>query len=95
MAEREDRTETWVLGLVFAGSVALIVGVIVAAAGSGLVAIHPLLALVLNVTVAIGFAQPLWEWRKRPTLRFAALGIAMGALFAWGFLIVGVFSGSL
>lgn len=94
MSERDDDTATWAFGLTFAAFVAVAVGVVVVAVGTGLLLIHPLLAVVLNVLVAMGFAQPLWSWRKRPTWRFIALGVAVGAAGGWIALLFRLLTGA-
>ncbi|WP_041450859.1 DUF2537 domain-containing protein [Hoyosella subflava] len=83
----------WLLGIVFAIFIAVVLATVVASVGTGLLSIHPLLAIALNTVAGIGFAQPLWSWRARPTLRFAALGIALGAITGWLYLIFALLFG--
>jgi hypothetical protein len=49
----------------------------------GLIRVHPLLAVGLNVVAAGGLAPTLWGWRRTPVLRWLVLGCGLGVVGAW------------
>jgi hypothetical protein len=49
----------------------------------GLVRVHVLLAIVLNIVAAGGLAPTLWGWRRTPVLRWFVLGAGVGVVAAW------------
>jgi hypothetical protein len=49
----------------------------------GLIRVHPLLAVGLNVVAAGGLAPTLWGWRRTPVLRWLVLGAGLGVSGAW------------
>ncbi|GFG74781.1 DUF2537 domain-containing protein [Mycobacterium botniense] len=73
----------WGTGLTVAGFVAAVTGVAVVVLGFGLIRVHPLLAVGLNVVAAGGLAPTLWGWRRTPVLRWFVLGTAVGVAGAW------------
>jgi hypothetical protein len=68
-------------------TVAAFVAVVTAAAivvlSLGLVRVHPLLAVGLNIVAAGGLAPTLWGWRRTPVLRWFVLGAGVGVTCAW------------
>lgn len=54
----------------------------------GLVRVHPLLAVGLNLTAVGGLAPTLWGWRRTPVLRWLVLGAGVGVAGAWVALLV-------
>lgn len=54
----------------------------------GLVRVHPLLAVGLNLTAVGGLAPTLWGWRRTPVLRWLVLGAGVGVAGAWLALLV-------
>ena len=66
-----------------AGFVAAVVGVAVVVLSLGLIRVHPLLAVGLNVVAAGGLAPTLWGWRRKPVWRWFVLGAGVGVTGAW------------
>jgi len=69
--------------LTVAGFVAAVTTVAVLVLSMGLIRVHPLLAVGLNVVAAGGLAPTLWGWRRRPVLRWLVLGGGVGVAVAW------------
>jgi hypothetical protein len=69
--------------LTVAGFVAAVTGVAVVVLSLGLIRVHPLLAVGLNVMAAGGLAPTLWGWRKTAVLRWLVLGVGVGVTAAW------------
>jgi hypothetical protein len=78
-----DETTPWAMGLTVAGFVAAVTAVAVLVLSVGLIRVHPLLAVGLNVIAAGGLAPTLWGWRRRPVLRWLVLGGGVGVAAAW------------
>ena len=66
-----------------AGFVAAVTAAVVVVLSLGLVRVHPLLAVGLNVVAAGGLAPTLWGWRRTPVLRWFVLGAGVGVTGAW------------
>jgi hypothetical protein len=73
--------------------VAAVTGVAVVVLSLGLIRVHPLLAVGLNIVAAGGLAPTLWAWRRRPVLRWFVLGAAVGVAGAWLTLLAQTLSG--
>lgn len=86
----DDRGESvpWATGLTVAGFVALIAAAAIVVLTLGLIRVHPLLAVGLNVVAAGGLAPTLWGWRYTPVLRWFVLGAAVGVTGGWVMLLV-------
>jgi len=78
-----DEPVPWATGLTVAGFVAAITAVGVVVLSLGLVRVHPLLAVGLNIVAAGGLAPTLWGWRRTPVLRWFVLGAGVGVAGAW------------
>lgn len=78
-----DESTPWATGLTVAAFVAAVTGVAVMVLSLGLIRVHPLLALGLNVVAAGGLAPTLWGWRRTPVLRWLVLGGGVGVAVAW------------
>ncbi|WP_343601999.1 DUF2537 domain-containing protein [Mycobacterium sp.] len=78
-----DESTPWATGLTVAGFVAAVIGVAIVVLSRGLIRVHPLLAVGLNVVAAGGLAPTLWGWRRTPVLRWFVLGAAVGVAAAW------------
>ena len=78
-----DETTPWATGLTVAGFVAAVTAVAVLVLSLGLIRVHPLLAVGLNVIAAGGLAPTLWGWRHKPVVRWLLLGGAVGVALAW------------
>ncbi|AGZ50478.1 DUF2537 domain-containing protein [Mycobacterium kansasii] len=83
--ELEDRDESvpWATGLVVAGFVAAATGVGMVVLSLGLIRVHALLAVGLNIVAVGGLAPTLWGWRRTPVLRWFVLGAGVGVAVAW------------
>jgi hypothetical protein len=71
------------MGWTVAGFLAAVTAVAVLVLSMGLIRVHPLLAVGLNVIAAGGLAPTLWGWRRRPVLRWLVLGGGVGVAAAW------------
>ena len=78
-----DDSVPWATGLVVAGFVAAVTGTAVVVLSLGLIRVHPLLAVGLNIVAAGGLAPTLWGWRHTPVLRWFVLGAGLGVAGAW------------
>ena len=78
-----DESTPWAMGLTVAAFVAAVTGVAVVVLSIGLIRVHPLLAVGLNVIAAGGLAPTLWGWRHTAVLRWLVLGAAVGVTVAW------------
>ncbi|KZS70469.1 hypothetical protein A4G29_08945 [Mycobacterium kansasii] len=81
--EARDESVPWATGLVVAGFVAAVIGVGMVVLSLGLIRVHPLLAVGLNVVAVSGLAPTLWGWRRTPVLRWFVLGAGVGVVVAW------------
>lgn len=75
--------EPWATGLTVAGFVAAVIGAAIVVLSLGLVQVHPLLAVGLNLVAAGGLAPTVWGWRRTPVLRWFVLGAGVGVAGAW------------
>ena len=78
-----DESTPWAMGLTVAGFVAAATAVAVVVLSLGLIRVHPMLAVGLNVVAAGGLAPTLWGWRHIPVLRWLVLGAGVGVTGAW------------
>jgi uncharacterized protein DUF2537 len=83
--ERGQRSQSapWATGLTVAAFVAAVTGAAIVVLSLGLVRVHPLLAVGLNIVAAGGLAPTLWGWRRTPVLRWFVLGAGVGVTGAW------------
>ncbi|APE33124.1 hypothetical protein BOX37_03125 [Nocardia mangyaensis] len=73
----------WVAGGTVVVLVAVLGGVGVYAFGSALAAVHPLLAVAVNVVAVVGVAPTAWRWRFTPVVRWVLAGAAAGVALGW------------
>ena len=78
-----DESVPWATGLTVSGFVAAVTGIGIVVLSLGLLRVHPLLAVGLNIVAAGGLAPTLWGWRRTPVLRWFVLGAAVGVAGAW------------
>ena len=78
-----DESTPWATGLTVAGFVASVTAVAVVVLSLGLIRVHPMLAVALNLVAAGGLAPTLWGWRHTPVLRWLVLGGGVGVAGAW------------
>jgi hypothetical protein len=89
-----DESVPWATGLTVSGFVAAVTGVGVVVLSLGLIRVHPLLAVGLNIVAAGGLAPTLWGWRRTLVLRWFVLGAGVGVVGAWLTLIALTVSGT-
>ncbi|MHA7653358.1 DUF2537 domain-containing protein [Mycobacterium sp. ML4] len=78
-----DESVPWATGLAVAGFVAAVTGAAIVVLSLGLIRVHPLLAIGLNLVAVGGLAPTVWGWRHKLVLRWFVLGAAAGVLGAW------------
>jgi uncharacterized protein DUF2537 len=78
-----DESVPWATGLAVAGFVAAVTAAGVVVLSLGLIRVHPLLAVGLNIVAVGGLAPTLWGWRRTPVLRWFVLGAGVGVAAAW------------
>jgi hypothetical protein len=78
-----DESVPWATGLTVSGFVAAVTAAAIVVLSLGLLRVHVLLAVGLNVVAAGGLAPTLWGWRRTPVLRWFVLGAAVGVAGAW------------
>lgn len=83
-----DESTPWATGLTVAGFVAAVTAVAIVVLSLGLIRVHVLLAVGLNIVAAGGLAPTLWGWRHTPVLRWFVLGAGVGVTVAWVVLLV-------
>ncbi len=83
MNDQRLESVPWATGLTVAGFVAAVIAAGVVVLSLGLIRVHPLLALGLNIVAAGGLAPTLWGWRRIPVLRWFVLGAGIGVAGAW------------
>jgi hypothetical protein len=81
--QRGQSVVPWGTGLTLAGFVAAVTAVAIVVLSLGLIRVHPMLAVGLNVVAAGGLAPTLWGWRRTPVLRWFVLGAGIGVACAW------------
>lgn len=82
------QTTPWATGLTVAAFVAAVAGVAITVLSLGLIRVHPMVAVGLNVVAVGGLAPTVWGWRHTPVLRWFALGAGLGVAGAWLVLLV-------
>jgi hypothetical protein len=78
-----DQSTPWATGLTVAAFVAAVTGTAFVVLSLGLIRVHPLLAVGLNIVAVGGLAPTLWAWRRTPVLRWFVLGAGVGVAGAW------------
>ncbi|MCA2243117.1 DUF2537 domain-containing protein [Mycobacterium sp. WUMAC-067] len=79
----KDQSVPWATGLTVTAFVAAVTAAAIVVLSLGLVRVHPLLAVGLNIVAAGGLAPTLWGWRRTPVLRWFVLGAGVGVTGAW------------
>ncbi|MBI3213338.1 MAG: DUF2537 domain-containing protein [Mycobacterium sp.] len=78
-----EESTPWGTGLTTAAFCAVVIGGAIVVLSLGLVRVHPLLAVGLNLVAVGGLAPTVWGWRKTPVLRWFVLGSGVGVAVAW------------
>lgn len=76
-----------------AAGVAAVTATAVIVLSFGLMRVHPLLAIGLNMVAVGGLAPTVWGWRGRPVWRWFAFGAAVGVAGGWLALLALTLSG--
>jgi hypothetical protein len=71
------------MGLTVAAFVAAVTAGIIVVLSVGLMRVHILLAVGLNLVAVGGLAPTVWEWRNRLVWRWFVLGAGVGVAGAW------------
>jgi hypothetical protein len=88
-----DESVPWATGLAVAGFVAAVSGAAIVVLSLGLIRVHPLLAVGLNIVAVGGLAPTFWGWRRKLVLRWFVLGAAVGVAGGWIGLVALTLSG--
>ena len=88
-----DESTPWTTGLTVAAGVAAVIATAVVVLSLGLLRVHPLLAVVLNMVAVGGLAPTVWGWRTRPVWRWFAFGAGVGVAGGWIALLAITLSG--
>jgi hypothetical protein len=78
-----DESVPWATGLTVTAFIAVVTAAAIVVLSLGLIRVHALLAVALNIVAAGGLAPTLWGWRRTPVLRWFVLGAAVGVAGAW------------
>ena len=78
-----DEPTPWGTGLTVTVFVAGVTAAAVIVLSLGLIRVHPLLAVGLNIVAVGGLAPTVWGWRRTLVLRWFVLGSAIGVVGAW------------
>ena len=89
-----DQSVPWATGLTVSAFVAAVTGAAVVVLTLGLIRVHPLLAVGLNIVAVGGLAPTLWGWRRVLVFRWFVLGAAAGVAGAWLTLLALTVSGT-
>ncbi|GAB3283173.1 DUF2537 domain-containing protein [Parasphingorhabdus pacifica] len=88
--EQEVPPTPWATGLTVSAAFAAIVVIALTVVTFGLAEVNPLLAGLVNIGVAAGFAPSIWLGRNIEVWRWVALGTAAGIVLAWVVLLLSV-----
>ncbi|WP_278264658.1 DUF2537 domain-containing protein [Nocardia sp. AG03] len=83
----------WAAGCTVIVLVAALGATAVYAFGAALAAVHPLLAVAVNVVAVLGVAPTAWRWRYTPVVRWVLAGAAVGLVLGWLAVVVDGLSG--
>ncbi len=78
-----EESTPWGTGLTVAAFVAAVIGAAIVVLSLGMIRVHPLVAVVLNLIAVGGLAPTLWGWRRVPVRRWFVLGSAVGVAGGW------------
>jgi hypothetical protein len=73
----------WGTGLTAAAFAAAVIAAAIVVLSLGLIRVHPLLAVGLNLVAVGGLAPTVWGWRRIPVVRWFVLGSAVGVAGGW------------
>lgn len=67
---------------------AAVTGAAIVVLSLGMIRVHPLVSITLNLVAVGGLAPTLWGWRRIPVRRWFVLGAAVGVAVGWVALLV-------
>ncbi len=73
----------WGTGLTVAAFTTAVTAAAIVVLSLGMIRVHPLVSIGLNVVAVGGLAPTLWEWRTIPVRRWFVLGAAVGVGIGW------------
>lgn len=73
----------WGTGLTVAAFTAVITAAAIVVLSLGMIRVHPLVSIGLNVVAVGGLAPTLWGWRTIPVRRWFVLGAGIGVGIGW------------
>jgi hypothetical protein len=73
----------WGTGLTVSAFVAAVKAAAIIVLTLGLVRVHPLLAVTLNLVAVGGLAPTVWSWRDRAVWRWFVWGTGVGVAVGW------------
>ena len=79
----DDDTTPWAPGLTVAAFVAVVTAIAMVVLTLGLLRVHIVVAVGLNLIAVGGLAPTLWGWRRTPVLRWFVAGAGLGVAAAW------------
>ncbi|MCB0923701.1 MAG: DUF2537 domain-containing protein [Mycobacterium sp.] len=78
-----DEPTPWGTGLTVAAFTAAVSAAAIVVLSLGMVRVHPLISIGLNVVAVGGLAPTLWGWRQVPVRRWLVVGVAAGVAIGW------------
>lgn len=78
-----EESTPWGTGLTVAALVAAVIGAAIVVLSLGMIRVHPVVAVVLNLIAVGGLAPTLWGWRRVPVRRWFVLGSTVGVAGGW------------
>jgi len=78
-----DEPTPWGTGLTVAGFTAAVTAAAIVVLSLGMIRVHPLISIGLNVVAVGGLAPTLWGWRQTPVRRWLVLGAGVGVAIGW------------
>ena len=73
----------WGTGLTVSAFTAAVVAGAIVVLSLGMIRMHPMVSMGLNLVAVGGLAPTLWGWRGIPVRRWFVLGIAIGVAVGW------------
>ena len=73
----------WGTGLTVAAFTAAVTAAAIVVLSLGMIRVHPLVSIGLNVTAVGGLAPTRWGWRTTPVRRWFVLGAGVGVAIGW------------
>ncbi len=89
-----EESTPWATGLTVAAFTAVVIAAAIVVLSLGLIRVHPLLAVGLNLVAVGGLAPTVWGWRQLPVVRWFVLGSGAGVAAGWLILLAMASSGA-